>query len=151
MSAYHLAQLNVALLKAALDSPQLTEFRDNLDRVNAIADAAAGFVWRWITPPDDTSEERVFGTGRLVNVSVWDNVEALRAFVYQATHREFLQKRALWFDRAPQASMVLWWVPAGHRPSLEEAAQQLAQLQGSGPTPEAFTFVDSYPAPDRTG
>lgn len=144
---YQLAQLNVAQVRAPLDSPPMAEFHDNIARVNAIAEAMPGFVWRWVTPEGDTSEERVFGPGRLVNVSVWESLQALRDFAYDGTHLEFLRRRREWFQPSDRAYLVLWWVPAGHRPSLEEAAERLAWLEARGPGPQAFTFRESFPPP----
>ncbi|MDH3740809.1 MAG: DUF3291 domain-containing protein, partial [Hyphomicrobiales bacterium] len=42
----HLAQLNVGTMLYPQDDPRMAGFMDNLDRVNAIADRAPGFVWR---------------------------------------------------------------------------------------------------------
>lgn len=144
---YQLAQLNVAHLRAPADSPLMADFYDNIDRVNALAEGMPGFVWRWQTPEGDTSEERVFGPGRLVNVSVWDSLQALRDFAYAGTHLEFLRRRREWFESTGTPSLVLWWVPAGHRPALEEAAERLQWLEARGPAPQAFTFRESFPPP----
>jgi len=46
-----------------------------------------------------------------------------------------------------EAYMVLWWVPAGHIPSIEEAAHKLNILRERGPTVEAFIIKKAFPAP----
>jgi hypothetical protein len=142
-----LAQLNVARVRASLEDPLMADFADALDRVNALADASPGFVWRWVTPEGDTSEERVFGAGMLVNLSVWQSVEALRGFAYAGEHLDFLRRRREWFLPLETGNLVLWWVPAGHIPALEEAAERLALLDALGPMPRAFTLREHFPAP----
>ncbi|MFJ4790482.1 DUF3291 domain-containing protein [Streptomyces sp. NPDC088794] len=42
--------------------------------------------------------------------------------------------------------VVLWWVPAGHRPTVAEAEERLLRLRADGPTPYAFTFRSPFPA-----
>ena len=44
--------------------------------------------------------------------------------------------------------MAMWWVPAGHRPSVDEAKKRLDHLQAKGPTPFAFSFREQFP-PDE--
>src|SRR3954451_152203 len=117
--AFHLAQLNIALPVEPLDAPALAEFVAALEPVNAAADAAPGFVWRLQTEDGDATGVRAFGDDRLiVNLSVWESLEALRAFVYgDVTHLAVLRRRREWFDRL-ESFLVLWWVPAGHRPTV---------------------------------
>ena len=148
MSSYQLAQLNVARLLAPLDSPALAGFVANLGRVNALADAAPGFVWRLQTDDGDATAIRPFGDDMLVNLSVWEDVAALHAFVYGAEHVAVMRRRRAWFERLDAAYVVLWWVPRGHRPSLDEAGERLGRLRQHGPGPLAFDFRAAYPAPD---
>ena len=145
--SWQLAQLNIAQVLAPLDSPGMADFANALGRVNALAEASPGFLWRWVTPAGDSSEERVFGPGMLVNVSVWGSLEALRSFAYAGTHLDFLRRRREWFQPLARASLVLWWVPSGHRPALEEAAERLALLDARGPCAMAFSFREHFPAP----
>lgn len=149
MSKYHLAQLNIATLLAPLDSPQLQGFVDNLDRINALADRSPGFVWRLQSDAGDATALRPFGEDVLVNMSVWQDVEALRAFVFSSEHIEIMRQRRSWFERMTDAYMVLWWVEKGHVPSVEEAAERLAHLQESGASEYAFTFRQAFGAPDQ--
>jgi len=149
MTTHHLAQLNIAQLKAPLDSPQLKDFVDNLDRINALAEASPGFVWRLQTPAGDATELRPFGDDVIVNMSVWTGPDALHDYVYRTAHTEILKRRHEWFERIAQAYAVLWWVPVGHAPTVDEAAERLATLRAQGPTARAFTFKQPFPPPDR--
>ncbi|MFI7406553.1 DUF3291 domain-containing protein [Streptomyces sp. NPDC049541] len=146
-AAYQLAQVNIGRLKAPLDSPQLKDFVDNLDPVNADADAADGFVWRLESDSGNATDVPVFGDEWLIiNMSVWRDSNALTAYMYQGRHREMLARRREFFERVQEAMVVLWWVPAGHRPTVAEAEQRLLHLRAHGPTPYAFTLRTSFPA-----
>lgn len=147
MSAFELAQLNIAAMKAPLESPVMADFAANLDRINALADAAPGFVWRLQDEDGNATALRPFGADMLVNLSVWRDVESLQAYVYQSAHVDIMRRRREWFERMDEASMVLWWVAAGHRPREQEAKERLDHLRRHGPTATAFTFRDPFPAP----
>ncbi|MFI8206409.1 DUF3291 domain-containing protein [Streptomyces sp. NPDC085937] len=145
-TAYELAQVNIARLKAPLDTPLLKDFVDQLDPVNADADAADGFVWRLQDEEGDATAIPVFDDPWLiVNLSVWRDADALTAFMYQGRHREMLARRREWFERVREAMTALWWVPKGHRPSVAEAESRLLRLRTHGPTPYAFTLRTSFP------
>jgi len=148
-SAFHLAQFNVARLRAPLTDPSIAEFVTGLEIINTLADSAPGFVWRLAEGPDgDATTVRPLDPDVIVTLSVWDSIESLRAFSYQSAHLDYLRRRRDWFlphDRP--ASLVLWWVPAGHLPTVEEACERL-DLVAAGPSPEAFTFRQTFPAPE---
>jgi hypothetical protein len=149
MSAYELAQLNIGIIKGPMDSPVMAEFAANLERINALADRSPGFLWRLQTEAGDATAIRPFeNENLLVNMSVWRDVESLNNYVYGSAHVEIMRRRRNWFERMPQAFLVLWWVPAGHRPSVAEATARLELLRSKGPTREAFTFGQAYPPPD---
>jgi len=148
MSAYELAQLNIALMKEPLDSPGMADFVANLDRINALAEGSPGFVWRLQSDEGNATEFRPLGESTLVNMSVWKDVVSLNQYVYRTAHAEIMRRRAEWFEKMREAFVVLWWVPAGHRPSIEEAIQKLEHLRASGPTEAAFTFRKAFPPPD---
>lgn len=148
MSAYHLAQLNTAWMKAPLESPELADFVANLERINALAEAAPGYVWRLQDEAGDATAIRPFGDDVLVNMSVWQDVQSLSDYVYKSAHTEMLKRRREWFERVEQMHQVLWWVPAGHRPSVAEAAERLAYLREHGATAQAFTFRQSFSGPE---
>lgn len=144
-----LAQLNIARLVAPLDSPQLEDFVANLHRINTLAEASPGFVWRFETPAGDAIDaDHPFGDGWIVNLSVWQSVVALHDYVYRSAHAPIMARRKEWFSHSREATTVLWWVPAGHRPTPFEAADRLARLQSDGPGAKAFTFKQVWPAPD---
>lgn len=144
--SYELAQVNIARLKAPLDSPQLKDFVDALDPVNADADSAEGFVWRLQSDSGNATDVPVFGDQWLiVNLTVWRDPNALTAYMYQGRHREMLARRREWFERLEEAVTALWWVPAGHRPTVAEAEERLLHLRAHGPTPYAFTLRTSFP------
>ena len=148
MSSFELAQLNIARLAAPLESPILADFVANLERINALAEQSPGFLWRLQTEDGDATAIRHFGDDMLVNLSVWKNVRVLRNYVYKSAHVEIMRRRKEWFARMREAYLVLWWIPAGHRPSLVEAEAKLAHLRAHGPTADAFTFKRAFSAPD---
>ena len=149
MAAYELAQLNVGIIKGPMDSPVMADFAANLERINALADHAPGFAWRLQTEEGDATSIRPFeNENLLLNMSVWRNLQALHQYVYGSAHLQVMRRRREWFERMPEAFMVLWWVPAGHRPSIAEAIAKLDVLRAKGPTAEAFTFRQSFPPPD---
>jgi hypothetical protein len=138
---WQLAQLNVGRLVAPLDSEALTGFVAALEPINALADEYPGFVWRLQTDAGDATsirptEDDLF----LINMSVWSSLETLRAFVYTTAHVQILRQRRAWFEQLAASHMVLWWVPAGHIPTIDEALERLDRLRENGPTHAAFTF-----------
>jgi hypothetical protein len=148
MIQHHLAQLNIGVMKAPLDSPVMVDFMANLDRINALAEATPGFVWRLQTDEGNATALRPLDETTIVNMSVWAGVEPLRAYVYKTAHADYLRRRKEWFEPMAEAYMVLWWIPAGHRPTIEEALERLDALRRRGPTAEAFTFRHVFPAPN---
>lgn len=138
----HIAQINVARFRVPKDDPANGDFMAALDHVNAMAEASKGFVWRLIGDGNDATDlEAIPGDPDfIVNMSVWDSVEALEAFAYsQADHRAVLARRKEWFDPI-EPSFALWWVDAGHIPTVAEGMARLAQLGAEGPGEEVFTF-----------
>ncbi|MFJ6724767.1 DUF3291 domain-containing protein [Streptomyces sp. NPDC091281] len=147
-AAAELAQVNISRLLFPLDSPELKDFVDALDPVNADAEAAPGFVWRLQSAEGNATDVAVFGDAWLIlNLTVWRDTDALTAYMYQGRHREMLARRREWFARVREAMTALWWVPAGHRPTVAEAEARLLHLRTHGPTPYAFTLREPFPAP----
>lgn len=146
---FHLAQLNIARMKFGWDDPEMSDFMDALDPVNATADASPGFVWRFKDDPDGPRpEDMIWGDPSwLVNMSVWQSLEDLKSFVRSRLHAAVMSRRREWFSASIEAYVVLWWVPAGHRPDVAEAQQRLEKLRADGPTPEAFSFARPFPPP----
>jgi hypothetical protein len=152
---YLLAQVNIGRLLAPLDSPLLADFAAALEPVNAIADGAPGFVWRLQTEDGNATATRAFEQdaegaegGILTNMSVWESVEALAAYVYGPAHIAVLRRRREWFERMKDAYTALWWIPRGHIPAVQEAEERIKHLRTHGPTPYAFTLREHFPPPD---
>lgn len=150
MTGYHLAQLNVGTRRFPLDDPRMDGFTSMLDHINEVADKAPGFVWRLTGDGtnDATAIQTPLGPDVLVNMSVWENRDALWDYVYRSGHLDVLRRRAEWFALPQAAFQVLWWVPAGHIPTVAEAVDRLEQLRAYGPSPSAFGFRDTYPPED---
>ncbi len=152
---YVIAQVNPGRLIAPLDRAQMADFVAGLEPVNAAADAAPGFLWRMRTEDGNATAIRGFEAdaegapgGLIINMSVWESVETLAAFVYgEALHRAVLKRRREWFERMDRAFSVLWWVPRGHAPAVAEAEERLDHLRVHGPTPYAFTLKVHFPPP----
>ncbi|MFD8691918.1 DUF3291 domain-containing protein [Streptomyces sp. NPDC059651] len=150
MTNFHLAQVNVGRILAPLDSPRLADFVAQLPEINAVADQAPGFVWRMV---DDSGSDATNLRPEndddmlLINCSVWESVEALRNFTYRSEHLKVLARRREWFERLADFHHALWWVPAGHRPSVDEAMNRIALIRDVGEGPEAFTFRAPHPPP----
>lgn len=149
MARYQLAQCNIARLRAPLDSPLLADFVAALEPINQLADQAPGFAWRLQTEDGNATAIRAFDDDMLiVNMSVWESVEALAAFTYSTAHRDVMRRRRQWFERLAEAYLVLWWIPAGTLPTVSDAKARLEKLRRDGPSCEAFTFRFPFPAPD---
>ena len=147
MPEYQLAQLNIAAMKYSMDSTEMADFVANLDDINNLADNSPGFIWRLQSENGNATEIRLFGENTLVNLSVWRDLESLRAFVYGTAHAAIMRRRREWFERFKEAYMVLWWVPAAGLPCLEDARSRLELLQEKGASPDAFSFSDPFNAP----
>lgn len=142
---FHLAQVNIALRVAPLDSPTMVDFMALLAPINALADTSPGFVWRLQTEDGDATAVRAFDDDRLiVNMSVWESVDALAQFVYRSGHTDVMRRRREWFQRMSESYLCLWWVPIGHVPTIGEAEERLAHLRAHGPTPFAFTMRERF-------
>lgn len=147
MKNYHLAQVNIADAHAALDTVEMKGFNDRLDEINTVADNSPGFIWRWDPDDEDTSVIDVFDDPLLlVNISVWQNLDSLKAFVYQTSHSELLSTKASWFYKMSRVNLALWWIPPGHQPTVKEAAERLEHFQENGATSIAFNFAKSFEA-----
>lgn len=148
MSDFHLAQVNMAQAQAEMGSDIMTGFVNRLDEINALADISPGFIWRLQDEEGDATGIRVFDDPlMLVNISVWEDVAALKNFVYKTVHVELIRDREAWFHKMPAMHQALWWVPVGHIPSAEEAKSKLEQLREEGPSAEAFTFGRPWDKP----
>ena len=146
---YQLAQVNIAQAKAEMDTDTMQGFMSRLDEINAIADKASGFVWRLQSNDGDATSIRVFDDPLLlVNMSVWDDIDSLKNYVYKSLHVELIRDREAWFDKMSAMHQALWWIPSGHIPSTQEAKDKLESLRENGPNQDAFTFGKPFQKPE---
>jgi hypothetical protein len=139
---------NVGTVLYPTDDPRIAEFMNQLDAVNAMADASPGFVWRLQSAQGNATDIQVSDDPHfLVNMSVWQDMESLFDFVYRSSHRSVMAKRRDWFERPAGAYQVLWWIPSGSIPTPQEGLERLRHLERHGPSPHAFTFRQKYPPP----
>ena len=145
---YQLAQLNIAKFKLPQEDPANADFVANLDRVNELAEQQLGFVWRFTGEGNNAMDVDAFDDRNIaVNMSLWEDLESLAAFVYRnEAHLQIMRRRKEWFEKL-DFYLVLWWVEAGQRPGIEEAKARLQLLTDNGPSMDAFTFRQPYPAP----
>jgi hypothetical protein len=149
-----LAQINIGRLRAQTDDPMIAGFMAALDEINALAERSPGFVWRFMTEDGNATAVRPFEDELLlINMSVWESVESLGDYVYRSDHTGYLRRRREWFERIREAIVALWWVPAGHRPSVAEGIERINLLRANGPTSQAFTFRQPFSptGPDLKG
>jgi heme-degrading monooxygenase HmoA len=145
---WNLAELNIAKMMFEAEGSEMRDFNEALDPVNALADASPGFVWRLESNGDSPEDDLVFNEELwLVNLSVWESLEALTSFIRSDLHLSIMKRRQEWFESLADATMVLWWVPEGTLPSVAEAQKRLEALRNNGPSPYAFSFSESFPAP----
>lgn len=151
-NGWHLAQINVGRLVAASGDPRVEPFFEALGRVNAVADASPGFIWRLQDDSGNATALRPTADPLFaVNMSLWTDADALFAYVYRSAHTPEMARRREYFERFDGAYQALWWVPAGHIPSIDEGLAALWRLDRYGPTQHAFTFKARFPAPGVGG
>jgi len=149
---WHIAQINVATARYALDDARMSGFMNQLDQINALADRSAGFVWRLQSESGNATDIHVGGDPRLlVNMSVWASVEVLFDFVYKTAHRSVMINRRKWFVKPIGAYQALWWIAAEHIPTVDEGFARLKLLSVNGPTPQAFSFKRIFSHPGVEG
>ena len=141
----HLAQLNVGRLRAPMDDPIIDDFRTNLDRINAMAEVSPGYVWRLQDDSGNATGIKPFGDNlELVNLTVWESIDALAEFTYRTGHVDFLRRRREFFEVPTRAILCLWWIPEGTIPTVDDAIARLGHLRAHGPTPTAFNFRQRF-------
>ena len=150
MTGWHLAQLNLARIRYEIDDPRMAGFVDNLDRINRLGEESQGFVWRYQDESGAAIDTRPFEgeDDLLINLTVWESVDDLRAYVLDSDHVTFLRRRLEWFERVEELpGVTLWWIPAGTLPSIDEAIERCHRLRDHGPSERAFTFKDRFGPP----
>lgn len=149
MTDWHLAQINIGRLLHPVDDPRVAEFMEALDPINALAEDSPGFVWRLQDDSGNATAIRAFDDEQILpNLTVWESIETLKDYVFKSDHANFLRRRRQWFapmDDLPVLTM--WWVPAGHLPTLGEAEKRIDHLAEHGPTAHAFSFHHTFPPP----
>lgn len=138
MATQHLAELNIARLKYDIEDPRVADFVNNLDRVNGVAERSDGFVWRLELAATDSNTVVMNDPRIIVNLSVWRDLDSLERFVFQTVHRRIYARKAEWFEAMDKMHFVMWPVPIGHEPDLDEALQRLEMLNSGGASDEAF-------------
>jgi hypothetical protein len=132
-----------------MDHPLIRDFRDNLDRINGLAEASPGYVWRLKDDTGNATSIKPFGDElEIINLTVWESIEALADFTYRSGHVQILRRRREFFEAPTQATVCLWWIPEGTVPTIEDAISRLEHLRTSGPTPTAFTFRHRFQPDD---
>ena len=138
----HLAELNIGRLVAPTDDPRVKEFMDNLDFINGLGKQMPGFVWMMeglAEPRLSNPDIEIEGDPLMVpNLSVWTDIASLEKFVWGTVHKKFYERREEWFDVLSDMHFVMWWVPEGHEPTLDEALAKLKHRQDHGDSDEAF-------------
>jgi hypothetical protein len=149
---HHLAQINIARLIAPIDDPKIAEFVAQLEPINALADKAPGFVWRLQSESGNATDIAYCDDPFIiVNMSVWESIEALRNFACKSDHARVFRDRAKWFERMGKPHYCLWWIPAGHLPTVAEGRERLRHYQSNGATPYSFWFTQPFPQPADEG
>jgi hypothetical protein len=145
---YHVAQVNIGRMLTPLDDPTMAGFVEMLDEMNALADRSPGFVWRLQTEEGDATSLRPYEDERILfNLSIWENIEDLKSYVYKSAHADVMRRRREWFEKFEGMYLALWWVEAGHIPTIDEAKERLEHLNKNGESEIAFTFKWIFPAP----
>ncbi len=148
MAGFQLAQINIAQAKDNMESEVMRGFVERLDEINALAEKSEGFVWRLQDDSGNAAEIQVFDDPLLlINMSVWQDIESLKTYVYRSLHVDLLRDRDAWFDKTAKAHQALWWIPTGHIPTEAEGVERLQHLQDHGPSATAFTFARPQPQP----
>ena len=142
---------NCGILIAPVDDPRIADFVSQLGPINALADASPGFVWRLQSEAGNATDIVYNDPFVIVNMSVWEPVEALRDFVYTSRHISVFRDRAKWFEKKEKPHYCLWWIPTGHTPSVAEGRERLEPYQQNGPTSFSFWFTNLFPMPTEQG
>ena len=151
MSDYHLAQINIARMLASIEDPIMSDFVAQLPPINALADESPGFVWRLQSESGDATSIKAYDDGMIIiNLTVWEDVDSLREYVYKSAHHGVLRERKRWFEKFDGPYYAMWWIPAGHLPDAQEGQERLEHLREHGDTDYAFSFKYVFPKPVKT-
>ncbi|SFW64162.1 protein of unknown function [Sinomicrobium oceani] len=144
-----LAQVNISRIKGPIDSPVMSDFVANLDRINRLAEGSPGFIWRLKDDGNNATSIKIYDDDFIiVNMSVWSDIESLFGYVYRSNHAEILKQKKEWFHKMQEMHMALWYVEDGLLPSVTDARERLDHIRKHGETPYAFTFKNKYSPTD---
>jgi hypothetical protein len=148
---FHLAQVNIARMRAPLESAEMAEFFRAIAEINRAAEESPGFVWRFQSENGNATEMRAYDDPLILfNLSVWESPESLKNYAYRAGHGRFFARRQTWFARMESPSMALWWIGAGTLPGVTEARERLEHRAKNGDSPRAFSFQKIFPSEPET-
>ena len=148
MTNYHLAQINIARMRAPIDVPLMADFVAQLAPINALAEESPGFVWRLQSDSGDATSIKVYDDDLvIINLTVWESVEALREYVYRSAHSGVMRDRRRWFEKFDGPYYALWWLPAGHLPDPQEGRERLEYLRAHGESDFSFSFKQVFSLP----
>jgi hypothetical protein len=152
---YQLVHVNIAQMRAAPGDARVAGLVARIEEMNFLAESSPGFVWRLPASEGTPEALRIFAgyftpfepERILYNMSVWESVEDLRHYVYRTRHAEMVRDRRTWIAPSTHASLALWWIPRGERPTIDVSATRLRMVQRFGPSPLAFTLERTFPPP----
>jgi Domain of unknown function (DUF3291) len=148
MTKYQIAQINIARMLAPIDDTLMADFVAQLSPINALADVSPGFVWRLQSDNGDATSIKVYDDDMIIiNLTVWESLEALRQFVYKSAHSGVMRDRRRWFEKFDGPYYALWWIPAGHLPDPQVGKERLEYLREQGDSAYAFSFKHVFAAP----
>jgi hypothetical protein len=151
VNEFYIAHTNIGVLRSSINSLLLSDYASAFDEINSLADASEGHVWRYIADARDNSQRFFEDPNMLINISVWKTIDSLKVFTYKTIHGEYYARRKKWFKdwnlRLEAHHMALWWVPAYHKPSIQEAVARAQSLSQKGPSSFAFDFKSPFPQP----
>lgn len=141
-----LVEFNWGVLRYDWDDPRVADFANGLDRVNQIAARSDGFIWR--LGDDDMEAAQTDPSGAMggnprfaSTLSVWRDFKSLDHFVWNTLHKHFFARREEWFAPGQGLRLVMWWVPEGEIPTIEEAVARAEHLKTHGDSADAFGWA----------
>lgn len=160
MTGSRVAFTTCAYLKEPYGHPSIDSFDELTELVYAEAEEAGGFIDRadyaddndeasdfdrdwgvWgplVTPRFYTGGTTVVTYSAAQTLSLWRDLESVRAFVYSGLHLRALRNRHAWFTRPDVPTYAIWWVPESTVPTWAEASLRIELLADEGPNPRAF-------------
>ena len=148
MITFHLAQVNIAKRLAPMDDPIMQDFVNNVDRINALADKAGGFIWRLQDEDKDEALDVFKDETLIINMSIWADIDSLFNYTYKSGHIEVFKRKKEWFSKLKMMHMAFWYVPEGYVPTFQDAKGRLDYLNTHGDTPYAFGFKSKFSVED---